>query len=103
MKIICIRKNFCSHRKKNLLFLPSNMAAVQNLYIMKDMTQAAGISGKTNHSGRKTLVQKLQDSGVSPNQIIQITEHKNVQSVKGARSRNFSIEQVVIELTEITK
>ena len=31
--------------------------------IMKDMTQAAGISGKTNHSGRKTLVQKLQDSG----------------------------------------
>ena len=31
--------------------------------IMTDMTQAAGISGKTNHSGRKTLVQKLQDSG----------------------------------------
>ena len=48
--------------------------------IMKDMTQAAGISGKTNHSGRKTLVQKLQDSGVPPNQIIQITRgHKNVQ------------------------
>ena len=49
--------------------------------IMKDMTQAAGISGKTNHSGRKTLVQKLQDSGVPPNQIIQITGHKNLQSV----------------------
>ena len=32
MKIICIRKNICSHGKKNLLFLPSNMAAVQNLY-----------------------------------------------------------------------
>jgi len=32
--------------------------------IMKDMTQAAGISGKTNHSVRKTLVQKLQDSGL---------------------------------------
>ena len=31
--------------------------------VMKDMTQAAGISVKTNHSGRKTLVQKLQDSG----------------------------------------
>ena len=28
MKIICI----CSAGKKNLLFLPSNMAAVQNLY-----------------------------------------------------------------------
>ena len=44
---------------------------------MKDMTQAAGISGKTNHSGRKTLVQKLHDIGVPPNQIIQITGHKN--------------------------
>ena len=32
MEIICIRKNICSHAKKNLLFLPSNMAAVQNLY-----------------------------------------------------------------------
>ena len=32
MKMICIRKNICSHGKKNLLFLPSNMAAVQNLY-----------------------------------------------------------------------
>ena len=32
MKIICIRKNICSQGKKNLLFLPSNMAAVQNLY-----------------------------------------------------------------------
>ena len=49
--------------------------------IMKDITQAAGISGKTNHSGRKTSVQKLQDSGVPPNQIIQITGHKNVHSV----------------------
>ena len=54
--------------------------------IMKDMPQAAGISGKTNHSGRKTLVQKLQDSGVPPNQIIQITGHKNLQSVNNYSS-----------------
>ena len=32
MKIFCIRKNIFSHRKKNLLFLPCNMAAMQNLY-----------------------------------------------------------------------
>ena len=32
LKITCIRKNICSHGKKNLLFLPCNMAAVQNLY-----------------------------------------------------------------------
>ena len=54
--------------------------------IMKGMTQAAGISGKTNHSGRKTLVPKLQDSGVPPKQIIQITGHKNLQSVNNDSS-----------------
>ena len=32
MKMFCIRKNIYSHRKKNLLLLPCNMAAVQNLY-----------------------------------------------------------------------
>ena len=32
MKMFCIRKNIFSHGKKNLLFLPCNMAAVQNLY-----------------------------------------------------------------------
>ena len=51
--------------------------------IMKDMTQAAGI---LNYSGRKTLVQKLQHSGVPPNQIIQITGHKNLQSVNNYSS-----------------
>ena len=52
--------------------------------IMKDVTQAVGISnsGKTNHSGRKILVQTLHDSGVPPNQITQIMAgHKNIQSV----------------------
>ena len=38
MKIFCIRKNIFSHRKKNLLFLPCNMAAVQNLYCIIKFT-----------------------------------------------------------------
>ena len=57
--------------------------------IMKDVTQAVRISnsGKTNHNGRKTLVKKLQDSGVPPNQITQIMAgHKNVQSVNSCSS-----------------
>ena len=36
---------------------------------------------KTYHSGRKTLVQKLHDNNVPPNQIVQITDHKNLQSI----------------------
>ena len=72
--------------------------------IMKDMTQAAGISGKTNHSGRKTLVQKLQDSGVPPNQIIQITGHKNLQSINNYSSlREKQMESISRILSSTTK
>ena len=42
MKIICIGKNICSHGKKNLFFLPSNMAAVQNLYCERGSSIAPG-------------------------------------------------------------
>ena len=51
--------------------------------------QLAGI-GKdkriTNHSARKTLVQKLQDHDISPTQIVQITGHKNLNSVNNYSS-----------------
>ena len=39
-----------------------------------------------NHSTRKHLVQKLVDNDVPPNEIIQITGHKNVNSLN-----NYSI------------
>ncbi|XP_053393690.1 uncharacterized protein LOC128555440 [Mercenaria mercenaria] len=35
----------------------------------------------TNHSTRKHLVQKLRDSGIAPTDIMQISGHKNIQSV----------------------
>ena len=53
---------------------------------MKEMTEAAEISVKTNHSERKTLVQTLQDNDVPPNQIVQITGHKNLQSANNYSS-----------------
>ena len=51
---------------------------------MKDCALAAGIGVNkriTNHSARKTLVQTLQDHNVRPTQIVQVTGHKNLQSV----------------------
>ena len=72
--------------------------------IMKDKTKAAEISGKTNHSRRKTLVQKLQDSGVPPNKIIQITGHKNLQSVNNYSSlREKQMEGISHVLSSTTK
>ena len=54
--------------------------------LMKEMTETAGISVKTNHSGGETLVQKLQDNDVPPNQIVQITGHKNLLSINNYSS-----------------
>ena len=56
---------------------------------MKDCAQQAGIGTDkriTNHSARKTLVQKLQDNNIPPTQIVQITGHKNLQSVNNYSS-----------------
>ena len=55
--------------------------------LMKEMTETAGISVKTNHSGGETLkTQKLQDNDVPPNQIVQITGHKNLLSINNYSS-----------------
>ena len=51
---------------------------------MKRMASAAGLSQTkrlTNHSARKHLVQKLSENNVPANQIMQITGHRNIQSV----------------------
>ncbi|KAK3093435.1 hypothetical protein FSP39_015689 [Pinctada imbricata] len=49
---------------------------------MKRMTSIAGIEKKlTNHSARKHLVQKLSENNVPANQIMQITGHRNIQSI----------------------
>lgn len=52
--------------------------------LMNRMATKAGLSADkklSNHSARKHLVQKLSDNNVPPTQIMQITGHKNIQSV----------------------
>ena len=52
--------------------------------LMKDCAKAAGLGTDkriTNHNARKTLVQKLRESDVPPTEIVQITGHKNLQSI----------------------
>ncbi|KAK3088308.1 hypothetical protein FSP39_017339 [Pinctada imbricata] len=49
---------------------------------MKRMTSIAGIEKKlTNHSARKHLLQKLSENNVPAYQIMQITGHRNIQSI----------------------
>ena len=58
--------------------------------LLKDMVSEArlGLENKrlTNHSARKHLVQKLNDKEIPPTQIMQITGHRNVNSVNNYSS-----------------
>lgn len=56
--------------------------------ILKDMVNDAHLENKrlTNHSARKHLVQKLNDNEIAPTQIMQITGHRNVNSVNNYSS-----------------
>ncbi len=54
--------------------------------LMSKMSTNAGLRHLTNHSARKHLVQKLNDAGVHPNQIMQVTGHKNIQSINNYSS-----------------
>ncbi|KAL5018504.1 hypothetical protein ScPMuIL_004226, partial [Solemya velum] len=50
--------------------------------LMKAMCEQAGFHKRlTNHSARKTLIQKLRSENVPPTDIIQITGHKQIQSI----------------------
>ena len=51
---------------------------------MKRMAKNAGLNPDkklSNHSARKYLVQKLNDNNVPANHIMQISGHKNIQSI----------------------
>ena len=53
--------------------------------LMKTMADKAGFGEKrrlTNHSARKTMIQKLNDNNIPPTHIVQLSGHRNVQSVK---------------------
>ncbi|XP_070188560.1 uncharacterized protein KIAA1958 homolog [Littorina saxatilis] len=55
---------------------------------MKNMCRKAGIINPryTNHSARKFLVQKLSENNVPPTKIMQLSGHKNVQSINNYSS-----------------
>jgi len=52
--------------------------------MVKNMLAASRVQSDkklVNHSTRKHLVQKLVDSNIPPNEIVQITGHKNINSL----------------------
>ena len=75
--------NHCKNDSSSKLWFKKSALGVNTLNsLMKRMAQKAGLgSNITNHSGRKTMVQTLTNNAVPPTDIIQLSGHKNVQSV----------------------
>ena len=56
--------------------------------LLKTMAQKAGLNAEnlTNHSWRKRMIQKLNNQEVPPTHIMQLSGHKNVQSLNNYSS-----------------
>ena len=84
--------NNVKERNETQAWFKRTAVGVNKLYaIMKTMAVKANLTNKeniTNHSARKTMIQKLNDSQVPPTHIMHISGHKNVQSINNYSSLN---------------
>ena len=72
-----------SPSSKKMWFKSSAMGKNKLNSLMKTMAEKGGLASKrlTNHSARKRMIQKLNDSDIPPTHIMQLSGHKNVQSI----------------------
>ena len=66
--------------------------------LMSSMSKRAGIRYLTNHSARKHLVQKLSDGGIPATHIMQISGHKNVNSINNYSSININQQKEISKI-----
>ena len=80
---------FLSLSTSDELWFKSSAMGVNKLSrLTKTMSEKADLDEKrrlTNHSTRKTIMQKLNDHSVPPTHIMELSRHKNVQSVNNYR------------------
>ena len=74
--------------------------AVPRGSLMKTMAEKAGLNAEnlTNHSPRKQMIQKLNDHEVPPTHIMQISRHKNVQSLNNYSSLSEKQQQDISDI-----
>ncbi|XP_070560203.1 uncharacterized protein KIAA1958-like [Ptychodera flava] len=66
----------------NLWYKRQPMGANKLDTILSTMCNKAGIAGKkTNHSIRRSTIRRLHDSGIPPTKLMQLSGHRNVQSI----------------------
>lgn len=82
-------------------FKNSPLGADSLTTIMKGMAQAAKLSGHiTNHSIRKAMCSQLLSAGVNPITVIQLSGHKNVQSLNNYASASVGQQRDMCQILE---
>ena len=67
--------------------------------MLKRMCTAAKITGKfTNHSIRRTTCSRLLDAGIHPNDVAQLTGHKNTQSLNSYATTRINKQRAMSEI-----
>ena len=77
-------KNICKNNSSKVMFKNSAIGINPLHSLMKTMAEKAGLDPTVKiHSGCKTMMETLsnQDVNVPPTDIIQLSGHKNLQSV----------------------
>ena len=71
---------------------------------MKTLAEIAELPGrKTNHSARKTTVQKLCNSGIPDSTVLQVSGHRNVHSLKSHHSNNNNLSLIFSVATQLNQ
>ena len=75
--------NNCKKQDSSKPWFKKSAVGVNKLNsLMKQMAEKAGLgSNVKNHSGRKTMIQTLTNNDIPATDIIQLSGHKNLQSV----------------------
>ncbi|CAH3190070.1 unnamed protein product, partial [Porites lobata] len=71
-------------KNSNKSWFKANAMGVNKLNsLMKTMAEKSGLDNShlTNHSARKRMIQTLNDKDIPPSHIMQLSGHKNVQSI----------------------
>lgn len=71
-------------KKSDKIWFKANAMGVNKLNsLMKTMAEKVGLDNShlTNHSARKWMIQTLNDTNIPPSHIMQLSGHKNVQSI----------------------
>ena len=72
---------------------------------MKTMAKKADLSNErlTNHSARKRMMQKLNDNDIPPTHIMQLSGHKNLQSVNNYSTVNLEQQRNMSQILSCTE